>query len=496
MAQWWGRVMTRQTATSASLSVLLAALTPVLTLAPSANAQVPGSLGSGPGCVQKCESQKCISGDLTSQALQKCQASGVTLCTPVTPSYGANQYFPRYLVLSLLYAPPGLQSSAGYSQTNTEGTTISVSSSIGGGFQVSASASGGLIDQATIGTSFQTSLSAQSTSSLQITASSTSGAQVGSSSDAVKHVNDRFFLLLNPVVTITQTGPKSANFTVSTPAGQPMDVIDVSLAEAQNPKSIPTGKMNPQQVHGITLPGLNGLTSNDWSQIVLLDPFAAAPVTASPADTKRFRYVDTEPLEGPDQPGGSAVKYPFNESDGIALTAGQGETISTSVSLSAGAKIDIPGVFTLQVNATTSNLWSWSSSTSASSGKSNQESVTFGTSPVGCLEYVDIYTDLVYHTFVYVTPHPEDCPSTPKPNQMRNQYLLSGVVSDQTGKPLPHELVTIKLTDGSVRRIYTSTHGLYQLYSAVAGAATVGAVGGTKTVVLSASQHASSNFVK
>src|SRR5262249_792211 len=155
---------------------------------------------------------------------------------PPPPQYGSVSYDPTYLVLSLLYAPPGKASSAGFSQTASQGETVSVSNSFGQGVNISFTV--GDVG-ASAGASFGVSSAQGDTQSFQLTQSSSEGAQLRATSDNVDHSQDRFFLCLNCEVIVTQTGDNTGTYTVAPQSGQPADIIDVSVWELQNPQSIP-----------------------------------------------------------------------------------------------------------------------------------------------------------------------------------------------------------------------------------------------------------------
>jgi len=420
-------------------------------------------------------------------------------CVPVKPTaYGSRTYFPKYLVLSLLYSPPGNKSVAAYSTTNTEGTTTSISQSYATGDTLTVSTSASFLGEADLGAGYSTQTVTGNSQAFQITTSATTGNSLPSNSDAVQHLQDTFFLLLNPVVTVTQTGPSSGTYDVAlwcnltptsyTPcaSGIYADVISVNLAEAQNPSLLNSdpGKLGSQYIGPYTLPGLGTLTAEDWSQIASLDPLVKVPVTSAPPDSNRFQLVNYRPLVGPDYQGAESTPWQFSESDGSVTTNTQTETKSTTVSLNVGGGANIFGIFTLKLSNTSSWTWTDSTSHSQSQGSSNQESITLGSSTVGCDEEVDIYTDLMFHTFAYVTEHPELCSGT----AANVQIALSGTVTDKSGAPQAHVLVTVTLADGSARRIYTDSKGRYGLYSVVPGPATIAVLGQSKTAQLTTSR--------
>ena len=290
------------------------------------------------------------------QALPNCKVGdtspacrcGGKPCTPPPPTvvYGTHSYTPAYVLLSILYDPPGAASSVSFSDGNNEGSTTGISSSFGNGLSIAASTSGGLIGEGTVGATFSQSNSTANASTFSITSSSAQGSQVSSTKDGIDHSQDRFFIWLNPLITVKQTGPNTAVYGVGTVNGNPMDIIDVSLAELQNPSSIPASKMGTQVIRGVSLPGLSVLQASDFASLAAMDTLSA--VNFAPTDTTRYVYVNSLPLEGPDAKGTNAVKSTFNEADGSATAHTQTETSNMTASLQTGGKVDIPGVFTFE----------------------------------------------------------------------------------------------------------------------------------------------------
>jgi hypothetical protein len=409
---------------------------------------------------------------------------------------------PNYLVLSLLYAPPGNSSSAGFSQGQSQGVTTSISNSFAAGDSINFSASGGFIGQGTLGVSFGMSNSSQDSQGFQVTTSSTQGSQIKSTSDAADHTQDRFFLWLNPQVTVTQTGLNTGTYTVGPPPGQPMDIIDVNIHELQNPSLIPSAKMGPQIIHGLSLPGLAGLTATDFSTILSLDPFVSTDPTLPPADTKRFVYVDSQYLEGPDYKLASGSADPnsnsFNESDAQVATQTQSESLSYNVGFSTGAKVDLAIFGGSSLDVKTSLTWTQSTSFGTSSGTTHQASVTLGsqTPQVDC--WIDIYEDTLYHTFLFVPPR-NVCNPPPSTSGgaklLMPSYALTGTVTNTTGQPVAQQLVIVRFAQGGFRRLHTNAHGNYVVYSAPAGPAQVTVGTAVQNPTIAAGNTAVANFV-
>jgi hypothetical protein len=424
----------------------------------------------------------CKPGDIT----PACRCGGRPNCTPPPQVvYGTHTYAPSYVLLSLLYDPPGAASNVSFSNSTTEGSTIGISSSFGNGLTVATSASGGLIGEGTVGASFaQTNTTANSTT-FSITSTSTTGSQLTSTKDGIDHTQDRFFIWLNPLITVRQTGAKTAVYEVGTANGNPMDVIDVSLAELQNPSTIPASKMGVQIIHGVSLPGLSTLQPSDFANLAAMDTLTS--ITGAPADTARYVYVDSEPLEGPDAKGADAVKNNITAADGAATAHVQTETTNLAASLQSGGKVDIPGIFTFSLTVTNSMIWNMSNSAGQTSATTNAATGSLGTAQAGCYESVDIYSDTMFHTFAFVTANPTCSPLPRQPGQPIvpvSSPVLSGTLDDASGHAEAHKTVTITLPGGAVRRVVTNSKGQYLVYASPAGTARIEALGVTSQATI------------
>jgi hypothetical protein len=399
---------------------------------------------------------------------------GKANCTPPpTVTYGSKSFQPSYLILSILYAPPGAASNVGFTNSTTEGATIGLSSSFGTGLSTKVSASGGFIGQGTVGASFGVSQTQSNSTTFQVTSTSSSGAQLSSTSDAIDHTQDRFFLWLNPLITVQQTGPKTATYTIGTVNGAQMDVIDIDLAEVKNTSLIPAYKIAPQVIHGVTVPGLGSLKPSDFTSIASMDTVTS--ITEPPFDAKRYVYVSTHPLEGPDQKGEDALKIPFSLSDGTSTSHVQTDSTNISTSVSVGAKVEIPGIFTVSVDDTASMTWNYANSSGATAGTAQQAAGTLGTAQAGCLEYVDVYSDTFFHTFAFVTEDPVCAPIKGAPTVP----ILKGLLHNAQGALAPHAMVTVTFPNGLVRRVFTDSKGEYEVYNPPTGTPQVSAPGMT-----------------
>lgn len=332
--------------------------------------------------------------------------------------------YPKYYILSILYAPPGNQSSNGFTNTVTNTTTSSIShtftSAVATAYNVSAMGNGG-------GISFSSSKSTLDSHSFQVSTSNGAGATLASVRNPVDHTQDQFFIWLNPGVIVTPTSSSTANYTLTTPTGsngqpEPMDIVNINAVDLQNPAAIPLGVLNPQTVNNVSgLPGLAnicanpvpqctsapcGCTTGDFSGILNDDPLLSVSLQNTlpdQVDSNRYIFVESQVLQGPQCSGCDPVRDSFTAND--SQTTSQMETTTHSYSVgftnSSGFSL-FGGSFTI----TNSSTFTWSNamSTGTSNGTSHTASVTLGSTSVGCYETINIYEDTVYHTFAFAPP--------------------------------------------------------------------------------------------
>lgn len=413
------------------------------------------------------------------------------------PACGPAILKPRFVVLTLLYAPPGNASNAGFSQGTTQGTTTSISNSFALGVTLEFNASGGFIAQGSLGLSFGVTGTTQNSQGFEISTTATQGRQVASVSDAVDHTQDRFILWLNPQVTITQTGLGTGTYTVSPADGQPMDIIDVSTRELLNPSLIPPAKLGPQNIGGVVVPGLAGLTAMDFQSALSLDPFVGKDPTAAPTDGNRFVLVDRQDLEGPDQASLPAVSNSFTVDDSQTLTQTQSEQLAYEADVTAGGGVDLAIFGSASLDAKTAFTWTQQTSFGTSSGHTHQASVSLASTTVGLANcWIDIYEDSLYHTFMFVPPNLPLCnPPVPGAKMVQPVFALSGTVTRATGQPVAQAPVIVRFVQGGVIRLHTNLRGKYLVYSAPPGLVQVAVGNAVQNQTIVPGQTAVANFV-
>ncbi len=324
--------------------------------------------------------------------------------------------YPKYYILSILYAPPGNQSNNGFTNTvtNTATTSISKSFSSATATAVNVSAAGN-----GFGVNFSTAKSTQNSQSFQVSTSNGAGATLSSVRNPVDHSQDQFLIWLNPAVVVTPTSSTTANYALVTPIGsngqpEPMDIVNINAVDMQNPSSIPSSVLGPQTRNNVSgLPGLANIcanpalcTTNDFAVILASDPLlSVTPQNTLPdqVDSNRYVFVESQVLEGPECSGCDPLRNSFTATDG--QTTGQTETTQYSYSVgftrSSGFSLFGAGLTLTNTNTFT---WTDAESTGTSNGTSHTAAVTLGTTDVGCFETINIYEDTVYHTFAFAPP--------------------------------------------------------------------------------------------
>jgi len=157
----------------------------------------------------------------------------------VTPS---GVLYPKYKVVSIIYAPPGNYSSDGFTNTLTDGTTTTIANSFQVGESITYYAGWNFLGVGntlswTFGESETTGNSTQVTDTIS-QASGVSLASIPSNPNAIDHKQDLILIWVNPSIVLDLTGSQSVGYGVGTQfqtAGDPnpgtpeaMDVVQIT----------------------------------------------------------------------------------------------------------------------------------------------------------------------------------------------------------------------------------------------------------------------------
>lgn len=409
-------------------------------------------------CVNYMDGFTASSTDGEGYSLTALGGTGTVTYTP--PAVGT--LYPKFKISSIIYDTPGNHSNNGFTDTLTDGTTTSTGSNFGSGVTDTFSVTGGFLGSGdTLSWSAGVATTNGNATAVTDTVAQATGVLNASSTtgpNAVNHQQDMFVIWLNPAITFTQTGTNAATYSMGTQLqttgdpspGQPevQDHVEVfaqaMMANASGVTTVPVQTLKPQVVDGQTLPGLAnicahatyypnsctlanqcGCVPSDFTVVLSQDPLlnytstesplnantSSAALCTNPAATAKCRYVPimnvnggttqlVELLQGPDNVGGNNPINTFNQTDATQTT----QTYSESITYSVGYSWDVKWMFAgsgLDFKSQTLFTWGNSESTGKINGSSHQMSVSLSSSTVGCSEYIPIFEDTTYHTFVF-----------------------------------------------------------------------------------------------
>ena len=407
--------------------------------------------------------------------------------------------FGKYLVITVIYAPPGTNggkssSQVSYSSTSTAGTTVTNADSFKQDYSVSATVKCTDCDFGVLsgGANFDYNQNATHTDALDIKKSATSTIQVsGPSTDGVDHDLDEIWVLLHPKFDVTMWNNKLVTWSLD--PDQSAGALQYLYAGwLEDPSKIPAGVLHDLQVAGVT--------AQDYQQILNADPLAqclplvvetrpgAAPTTATPATPAPAANspgpaaaVTPAPIAAGPRPGfpglpcrtplPSPPRYvpaninlpyepPFAATDSVplqtyaidntsTLTITDAYTDAYTVGITVSGGFDFLGAFNASIENKDNWTWTDSNTKAAQTGTDQKMSLTLGGPAFGYAGPVnmDVYFDTLYQTFVFV------------PTELSPQ-ALHGTVLNNAGKPVVGQLVTAT-AGGVAHRTYTDAKGAY-----------------------------------
>ena len=368
-------------------------------------------------------------------------------------AYG--QVWPAYHLLTVLYAPPGTKGSKSSSQVSyasgsTTGTTDSISNSFKDGIDVSVSAGLNIPDIVNIEVSgdFNASQTSTTTSQVNITKGANNVINVtGPNTDGINHGNDLFYLWLNPQLnmTIDHLGNVAWEIGVN---GQDMLIQYVYAEWLKDPSLMPPGT-----AHALAAAGL---TTADYPYLLACNPFSTGATAIDPN-----RFVPTThsfPYEPPATAGATVptITYTLTSS----TTATNIQEVQTKYTASVTVSTGFDFIFKDTVKVTGSLEWTNTSTSTQTTGSTQQASVTVGGPAFGYTGPTDVlvYWDTVYQSFMFAF-------ATGSPS-------ASGTITDGAGNPVPNKAIT--LTAGGITlSTFTNSRGQYRFYGAAPGHGTV-----------------------
>jgi len=389
--------------------------------------------------------------------------------------------YPHFLVVGLLYAPPGCTTSATLtctgatsSVTYSNGSTLQTTTSVSGSFSsdvkestnVSATPGveikdlGGFAVKIGFGTDSDFTTTDTSTSTVTVSKSASTTFTLPGGNDGIDHSQDTFILLLNPAVVVTELQEDTGKGVCSlvrrvewtpglsnkgpTHSDSTADLQQITVAEVLDPSLM--------DAHKTQVLKNAGATPEDLKALLALDPFATG---ASNVDTTRF--LPTMDSFGYDARSNCATSsqtlsniYQGTLNDTAAtsysVTFSESQGFTTTVLptiFNFGSQVDRKTTFTNSVSQSTSN-----------------QSTQTATFLLGCPSpafpgaTVQVFWDTLFGSFMFASP-------TLSP---RLRPIQTGRLLHATGQGAAREPVVLKY-HGKVYRTTSRSDGSYAFYS-------------------------------
>jgi hypothetical protein len=359
-----------------------------------------------------------------------------------TPTPESGFIEPKYVVLTVMYAPPGSASNVTYGNSTMLGTSSTVSNSFTNDVRVTSSIDTGfslfglLSNHLTLTSSGQLTQQNDTSSSVALnetTNMSTTIRGPASSAVGLDHDEDIIWVWLNPAVgfnidsTGTNFGWTGFAFDQNDPAGttdiigipvkyldghapMPSNIADV-LARRWAPRTLCTSADPACGVDGTKDPGLD---ASDLANILKADPFSnPSYVINIPAGSNctadgRFCRTSNPNLQySPPPPGGQPVTQTYSIQHQATATQGQGATDTRAVGIGTQGDVHVNFFihFTAKLNVNDTLTWQnkWNATSTNQTGQTASASITGPSSAdnyTGPVEF-DIFQDNIYGTFMF-----------------------------------------------------------------------------------------------
>ncbi|GFO54370.1 hypothetical protein GMSM_13770 [Geomonas sp. Red276] len=276
--------------------------------------------------------------------------------------------YPKYLIVGILYAPPG---SASYVRYPVDGRLLGSSSLNRQSFSDPVSVStGGAIFDASLG-NYTQSIDTAYTAAFGLMMEGNSGL-TRSGEDApqgIDHDSDIIFVWLNPAAKLTISGSSSirwdgyANREEDSASSPFPDIVALRVSQLKEPSRIPAAAAALLARSWDTTVG--GLTADDYAAILAADPFTSGEYDPASDDGYRYDLQTTS--------GGSTFTYgPDTQTFTVTPRNASSRKQLAKYNYSVDCYVDGPVDFTyfvsnhLKISKTYTTTASWNSSTSSS----------------------------------------------------------------------------------------------------------------------------------
>jgi len=372
----------------------------------------------------------------------------------------ASTLLPRFMVLTVIYAPPGTtggkaSSSVDYSTQCATGSSNSLNTSFKWGFDISAtvgskpggggnggSGSADFGYSATNGNSWSLDLKSTQTSDISV---------IGPGADGINHDEDLIYLWLNPQLTVTVDPRNNLNWELGV-NGPKMIIQYVHVGWLKNPSTMPAGLAQQLSTAGVT--------SADYATILSVDPFASG---SSAIDPTRFQPVNfTFPYNPPLNSGDPVPVQKYILSSSVTYGSGTSSQTQYSTSFVGSITEGLGDALQATLKATLNLQWTNGSATSTTNQTTQSATASIGGPAFGYSGPADIevYWDTVYNSFMF--------------GFVSTAVSLSGILKDASGNILANTEVSVT-AGGRTYRTVTNAKGEYRFFRTPpnAGAVTV-----------------------
>ena len=141
----------------------------------------------------------------------------------------------------------------------------------------------------------------------------------------------------------------------------------------------------------------------------------------------------------------------YNVSSTSANNSSTGTAFQTSVTSAISANIPI---IQTMVGGNAVTQFAYQDGVGAAQGLTQTEQLTLSSNTVQYSAWVDVYLDKVFNSFAYILEPPVP-PGTPP--------ALQGIVTNNAGKPLANQVVTVKFSNGRIGNVLTNSAGVYSV---------------------------------
>ncbi len=327
---------------------------------------------------------------------------------------------PKYQIVGVDYAPPGQHSTVSYNNSAMQGASTSTantwSSTTGytATLQSGASLAGILHGSVTgvFSSSFAQETDANSSIALSTTTSRTDIVQgPASSAVGVDHDFDVIWVWLNPIASYV-AGPNKLRFTGyafnAADDAATMEVVPLYISWLKNPSTI-KADVAARLARSWDSGGLGGLTTADYAQILLADPYSNSSYNPSTDPGHRFDLASGQSFNyEPPPAGGQPITENFSIATQTTSASGKGamttNTTALSVEFKTGANVlaEVESDFKVSNSYTTTSKWS--SMINSATGKTASFTIT---GPATADKYtgpviMQVWRDNIYGSFMFV----------------------------------------------------------------------------------------------